>query len=76
MTLEKPDEEEEEQNDNDEEFISSFMENRSIILGGIFDILVKALNTFEPNSVSNRPRMSALYIPIHETHLHGHLEPL
>lgn len=60
MTLEKPDNIEE-LNDNDEEFILSFMESRSIILGGIFDILSKALKMYKPNTIPKRPRMAAFY---------------
>lgn len=61
ITLEKPASDNLEVNDNDEEFVESFMRDRSIILGGIFDILVNALKNYKPNSVSKRPRMSAFY---------------
>lgn len=60
ITLEKPSNDIEE-NDNDEEFIDAFMRDRSIILGGIFNILSDALKNYKPNSVPNRPRMSAFY---------------
>ncbi|MGN0246972.1 MAG: hypothetical protein ACI4DK_13555 [Lachnospiraceae bacterium] len=60
ITLEKPCNDTEE-NDNDEEFIEAFMKDRSIILGGIFDILIDALKHYKPNSVPNRPRMSSFY---------------
>ena len=60
MTLEKPDDVDE-LNDNEEKYLNEFMEDRSIILGGIFDILVEALRTFKPNSIPKRPRMAAFY---------------